>query len=429
MIFDFQDDAEDRQRAEIGEIRSRGYLQSINSGIVTQRVIREKMLQDGDIDQSQFDRLELDDGRLPDGTNVLALFYSKDTKMKKLLNLGLPAGSDPLDVEANNEDEVLEAIKEKTAECNEIMVNATNHNERWRAYQALVALEKLQKAYEKPEETPAGIDQEPEEDQDKIPVSNAGGEAVRVLKPETETDPRNRATDKVNPNQAQAMNPNPEDDGTEAKEGGKGQPPFCVIGGHIEVLVVKTKGGYRNALRSLARGYWSNELNYFSFYEGMMQAINAGFTWAWNEGFAEMGIPPEEFTDEERVRLRTEIYNESQYIEGLSILIEQNGKIGGGKLAPVLTRVEGWLKNYDHIKTLAMTYGRGDPKMEWVVDAPKESCSDCQKLKGKVKRASYWREHVIPKDWKLECKNGCLCELKPTDQPMSKGPLPALSGA
>lgn len=52
------------------------------------------------------------------------------------------------------------------------------------------------------------------------------------------------------------------------------------------------------------------------------------------------------------------------------------------------------------------------------------NCSDCEALAGKVKRASYWRDHITPKDWALRCKNGCKCTLEDTDEPLSRGPLP-----
>lgn len=82
--FDFQDDAQDRQVAEIKRIRIEGHRQAIMTGTVSTRVIREQMLNDGDLDRSQFERLELEDGRLADGTSVLALFYSEDPTSERL---------------------------------------------------------------------------------------------------------------------------------------------------------------------------------------------------------------------------------------------------------------------------------------------------------------------------------------------------------
>jgi hypothetical protein len=76
--FDYQDDSEDRQRAEISSIRSYTRVRRIQSGVTSQRVERELMLRDGEITQEQFEELELEDGRLDTGVYVDVLFYSDD---------------------------------------------------------------------------------------------------------------------------------------------------------------------------------------------------------------------------------------------------------------------------------------------------------------------------------------------------------------
>jgi hypothetical protein len=199
---------------------------------------------------------------------------------------------------------------------------------------------------------------------------------------------------------------------------------FTMLDKEGETMETKDIKSYAANLRAMGRGLWMGAYDYFQFYDGMMRTIERGFNQAWNEGLKSVGMLPSETTDAERSRLKVEIFNETQYIDGLAQFIEANAKNMGGKLGTVLTRIEGWKAAYDRIQQLAATYAKDDPKMEWVVDAPKESCPDCQRLKGLVKRASYWREHVIPKDWKLSCKSGCLCELQQTDKPLSRGPLP-----
>jgi hypothetical protein len=112
---------------------------------------------------------------------------------------------------------------------------------------------------------------------------------------------------------------------------------------------------------------------------------------------------------------------------GLAVYIERNSRARKGKLRVVMQRIEVWAKAYNRIVQIAKTYAGKDKKQKWTMH-PAEHCQSCLKLSGKVKRASYWRDHdVYPKHWdKLECRNGCQCTLEDTDEPMSKGPLPSL---
>lgn len=108
MVFDFQDDAQDRQVAEIKTIRAQRRVADLASGSLDSRTLREQMLEDGDLTPAQFARMELADGRLEDGSDVLSLFFSPD--YHAFLDLGV---SEPLDVEANDPPKILEAIREK----------------------------------------------------------------------------------------------------------------------------------------------------------------------------------------------------------------------------------------------------------------------------------------------------------------------------
>lgn len=142
FVFDFQDDAEDRQRAEIRQLRANRRTLDMNTGAVTTRVMREQMLEDGDITESQFIRMELEDGRLPDNSSVLTLFYTKEKGLAKLLDLGV---EDPLDKNANDQQAMLQSIQEKIAEAGMAMALARNQTDRNNSYFAMVALAQLNK--------------------------------------------------------------------------------------------------------------------------------------------------------------------------------------------------------------------------------------------------------------------------------------------
>jgi hypothetical protein len=144
FIFDFQDDAQDRQEAEIREIRANKRVQDKSTEAVNERMMHEQMVEDGDVSRSQFERLELDSGRLPGGTSVLTLFYSKKPEISQYLKMGV---DNPLDVYNNNVDGILSAIVDNRAKVMEALANTTSPNKRWYAMQAESALTYLEIEY------------------------------------------------------------------------------------------------------------------------------------------------------------------------------------------------------------------------------------------------------------------------------------------
>jgi hypothetical protein len=143
LIFDFQDDAQDRQVAEVRNIRSERHERDVNDGILDTRTAREQMLDAGDLTDAQFRRLELDDGRLEDGTDILTLYFSRDHA--DLLALGIP---DPLDIEANDPLIVADAIDERRRSLIEELASERRPGRRRLIQEALAALKKLQADYE-----------------------------------------------------------------------------------------------------------------------------------------------------------------------------------------------------------------------------------------------------------------------------------------
>jgi len=84
--FDFQDDSQDRQEAEIRNIRAQGRQRDLEVMATDIRVEREKMLLSGELSDEQFEYLELKDGRQADGTPVEVLFLSNDKYTTELLS-------------------------------------------------------------------------------------------------------------------------------------------------------------------------------------------------------------------------------------------------------------------------------------------------------------------------------------------------------
>ncbi|KKL26247.1 hypothetical protein LCGC14_2397220, partial [marine sediment metagenome] len=139
--------AQDRQAAETREVRATKRMLDLDSGAVSVRIIREQMVEDGDLTRSQFERLELMDGRLADGISVLALFFSRDKEIIRHLDIGV---TDPLDTESNDIEAIKTIIHEKVSELNAFLINEPNSDKRRLAFQSLMALIHLERHYDNP---------------------------------------------------------------------------------------------------------------------------------------------------------------------------------------------------------------------------------------------------------------------------------------
>jgi hypothetical protein len=139
----------------------------------------------------------------------------------------------------------------------------------------------------------------------------------------------------------------------------------------------------------------------------------------------EVGIPPGEWTIDEQQALLREIGKDWQYVTRYGIAILDESKASGGKLATAMNRAELWVNRYNAVKHMAKVMAGKDKKLRWQMHPLKEHCRSCAALEGKVKRASYWAQHIKPQDPRLECGGWrCGCNLVVTTDAMSKGRLP-----
>jgi hypothetical protein len=144
MVFDFQDDEQDRTQAEIRELRSKQRTADLASGVINVRTAREQALASGDVSDAQFEALELEEGRLADGSPVLILFSDPDDQMRELLELGV---DDPLDVAANIGVDMAAAIEVQQRLALAVLATEGQPEVRRKARQAIAALDELAKLY------------------------------------------------------------------------------------------------------------------------------------------------------------------------------------------------------------------------------------------------------------------------------------------
>lgn len=145
VVFDNQDDEQDRQQAEIRKVRGEVRKEDLLSEVIDIRTAREQMLDSGDITEQQFDDMELNDGRLPDGTDILNLFLTTEPVLQEMLSISV---GDVLNVAANDTETVLQAIEDKLLEVRAILANPIRPKVFDLAKMAFAALQALRQLYE-----------------------------------------------------------------------------------------------------------------------------------------------------------------------------------------------------------------------------------------------------------------------------------------
>ena len=186
---------------------------------------------------------------------------------------------------------------------------------------------------------------------------------------------------------------------------------------------------YRSQLRAIVRGLWGGSIDIQDFVLRMTTSLDRSIKAAWKEGAARAGVTEDEFTDDEKYERERFYWAQVGHIASFGTDAEKGSKANGGKLAPLLSRVELWVNQYNSVAVKAEAMAAGDAKYMWVY-GPTEHCSSCAGLNGKVKRMSYWVEHVLPQNApnpRLSCGGWrCKCTLQKTTEPLSKGRLPGV---
>ena len=192
----------------------------------------------------------------------------------------------------------------------------------------------------------------------------------------------------------------------------------------------KNRRAWTAGLRQSARGLWAGVFTVEEFNSMMFRVLNKGLTAAWNRGFMELGISPDEQDDTERQRVFNIIIEQTSLMDGLTRFITDNSKANGGKLKRVNQRVSLWEQRYQQVQNEAKARASGNKKLEWVLGVA-EHCPSCVRLSGQVRRGGFWLSNgilpAVPGADYLECKGyKCKCQLKPTTKPSSRGKLPRL---
>lgn len=358
MVFDYQDDEADRAQAEISKTRSDYRTSELNNGTLNVRAARQLALESQEMSDSMFEDLELASGRMPDGSPLLALFYNPE--YSTYLDLGV---EDPLDTQANDEAAMQAAIEVARRECLTVLGTETRPPERQKAQWSLYALDALGKEYKSP--APAAPTPPAQPAQPGAPVQ------------------------------------------AEAGKGDESGSPFPVGD-----LKTKTEAYYSRVLSKAVRDLYNGAIDEGEFIDIQIRLTEEQLARAWRGGARDVGIEPEDMSEEDIAELQGIIDREQEYILNFAadILDARQEK---KSIDALLFRASLWAERFTDVYNQAKIYFGGKIRLVWNLGYGVENhCPICPRLNGIVAFAEEWEEADIHPQF----HHGCECTVDPTEE-------------
>jgi hypothetical protein len=371
--FDYVDDTQDAQAATITKTRAEARQINLTNKAIDVRTAREQMLDEGELTEQQFEALELADGRLQDGLDVLTLFFSLNEELTRLLSLGV---DNPLDVAANSTEDVLTTIDEQMLVAWQRHDTAPNANIKRKARQAMAALTKLRTLYQ-PVEMPMDGELTGDEPAASNPAEDTAGEEQPV-----------------EPNVQRAI-----------KSLKKKQD---------EVLDEIT-ADYEAQLSEYTSAANDGDIEQSDFEERAKELVAAIILLAFLRGAKRES---DDLTEETRLIIESEIEVNQESITEFANDIYA-GRYHGDKLGDegLSNRLALWIGTLSAVYAVGQTHRADNPRFRWQV-GPTEHCGDCLRLNGQVHTAEEWRSSGwSPKGRNLECHGyRCQCQFVDTTE-------------
>ena len=188
-----------------------------------------------------------------------------------------------------------------------------------------------------------------------------------------------------------------------------------------DILARKTYAQYRarlwNAISRLYDGGRDAAL-----VSTFVRAIDSQLTEAWNKGAADVGVQPDEMTQDDFVILEAIINNETEFIQRLAESVVNAREMEMTREdfdKQYQARVDLWANRYNETVNRARMQFGSKERFEWTLGATEEHCTSCAALNGIVAFGREWesaRMHPqMPPNDLLECGGWrCDCQLKPT---------------
>lgn len=377
--FDNVDDDQDEQRSQIRDTRSQARERDLRTGVTTVRVEREKMWESGEITQDQFDNMELEDGRLPNGLDVTLLFVSEDSDYQDWLDLGV---DDPVNVEANDMLVMSDTIRAKIMEVSRVIDTMNSKYKERKARQALAALEKLQSMYQESSSMLLNETATLEGEADGMEMG-AGDEPVDEEESAPETEPQPPPETKELDDEILSILSEYEDRFSQLVQ--------MSMDGRI------TRERFEESLIALVA-----EILIALFLRGA-NLVNAELTMA-EQGFLQETLQPHL----ESIRsFATDLYS-GRYVDNPG---------------SAMTRIFLWTNMAAGVYAIGQLRRRDNPRYRWVINPFKDHCGTCVRLNGQVHTAQRWlASGYTPRSSSLECRGfNCGCTLVETSDPEQGG--------
>lgn len=387
IVSDWRDDYQDERRAVNQDIRARNRERDLGDGAITVRVAREQMLEAGDISRYQFIDMELDDGRLSDGSPVAALFYTEEEPYRTLLDIGI---EDPTNIAEHDKEEVQKAVELAKIEVYKIMLAVSSDRKKSKFKECIAALDWLSSEYE--EEASSSIPTQ------LLPYSGSAGEAQQGDDEEGEDG-----------EQSGEQQANGEPESERVSKPASGRTPNASRSGTVsppphEGKELKQNEQYERMLES-ARKRFKETLEKDDVNTSTLKKILAAFLV--NAYMEAASIENESMlTTEDRKAIDRQI---ELFEESADQIIERHKS--GEDMEPTANRMASQVARVYWVGK--MSSGSKNERWTWVVGATKESCSDCQANNGVTKTKEEWMSSgQLPQSSALECGGfNCQCML------------------
>lgn len=407
--FDNLDDEQDQQRAEIRDKKSMARERDLRIKVTTIRVERELMWNRGEISEQQFEDMELEDGRLPNGLDVIYLFTIEEEPMSKWLSLGV---EDPTKIENNDPEAMLDKIHDKLFVVSKEIDATKNYNLSRQARQALAALTKLQLLYE--------------EEKQKEEMEELAEEQMEAGIEAQSTEVQGGGTPKPPGGQQMAEEPNGVDEEDDTRNVPKTPPPNTKpdpqksesIVKEIETEVEGILAQYESDFQFLVEESMNQEISQTSFEQRLAELVALILVAIWMRG---ANLTPSELNSTERDELQSSIDPHIDAVRGLSDDL-YSGKYEDSPRS-ALTRIFVWSNMAAGIYYMGLMHRRDDPRLQWVYTPDKDHCGDCLRLNGQVHTAREWlASGFSPRSTGLECRGfNCGCDFRETTEPIKGG--------
>jgi hypothetical protein len=193
---------------------------------------------------------------------------------------------------------------------------------------------------------------------------------------------------------------------------------------------IKTLEMFDRQLWSYSLEFFRGEISDDQFESDFIAAIENQLTRAWNEGADEVGVLPEEMTEEDLGVLQGLIDEEVGYLTGLGVdIIDIKESTEGMSEKDALdefrsrfrSRIDIWASKYNEMVNRAKIHFGNKTKLRWDLGATEKHCETCLALNGIVAYAYEWEQSGIHPGESgsaiLACGGwACDCKLTETDE-------------